>query len=33
VDKAGKIALLKGGFRPGDEKGVREKIEILMQGM
>jgi len=30
VDKAGNIALLKGGYRPGDEKAIETKIQTLL---
>lgn len=33
VEKTGKIALLKGGFRPGDEVELEKKIEKLKAGL
>jgi peroxiredoxin len=33
VDKAGMIALLKGGFRPGEEVELEKKIEKLKAGL
>lgn len=31
VDPSGKIALLKGGYRPGDEAGIEAKIQELLK--